>query len=83
VAEDGDLAVRAAEDRLFAAVVSRHGDRLRRCCEQLDSIGLDQQVDHERAPGLPLTIQAMTAVREERIGCQPVANLSARTAALA
>jgi hypothetical protein len=49
VAEDGDLAVRAAEDRLFAAVVSRHGDRLRRCCEQLDSIGLDQQVDHERA----------------------------------
>src|SRR5205809_2235807 len=50
--------------------------------EQFYPVGLDQQVDDERASGLPLAVQAVTTVREERIGCQPVANRSAGAATL-
>jgi hypothetical protein len=32
--------------------------------EDLDTLGLDQQIDDEGAGGLPLTVQAMTAVNE-------------------
>ena len=77
LAEDRDLAVWTAEDPLFAAVVARHVHRLRHAREQLHAVGLDQQVDHEGASGLPLAVQAMTAMREKRIGRQPVANRSA------
>ena len=41
--------------------------RCRIAREQLHAVGLDQQVDHERASGLPLAVQAMTAVDEERV----------------
>src|SRR5437762_1777469 len=50
--------------------------------EQFYPVGLDQQVDDERASGLPLAVKAVTTVREERIGCQPVANRSAGAATL-
>src|SRR5207248_103027 len=80
-AEDRDLAGRAAEDPLLLAAAARNVDRLRLAREQLDAVGLDQQVDDERAAGLPLAIQAVAAVREERLGRKPVANLSAPAAA--
>ena len=77
LAEDGDLAGRAPVDPLRASVVAGHVHRLGVAGEQLHAVGLDQQVDDECAPGLPLTVQAMTAMREERLGREPVANRSA------
>jgi hypothetical protein len=82
LAVDRHLARRAAEDPLRAAVVARHGDRLRLAREQFHTVGLDQQVDDESASGLPLAVQAVTAIREERIGQEPVANRSAGAATL-
>src|SRR5205807_76127 len=63
-------------------VVARRVDRLRRVREQLHTVGLDQQVDDECASGLSLAVQAVTAMREERIGRKPVANRSAGAATL-
>jgi hypothetical protein len=83
VAENGDLAGRAAEDPLLAAVGAGHLDRLRVARQQLHAVGLDQQVDDEGASGLPLAVQAMTAMDEERIGRKPVANRSAGATTLA
>jgi hypothetical protein len=77
LAEDRDLAGRTSEDPLCAAVVARHVDRLRHLPEQLHTVGLDQQVDNEGASGLPLAIQAVTAMNEERLGRKAVANRSA------
>ena len=82
LAEDRDLAGRAPVDPLHAAVVARHVDRLRRARQELDAVGLDQQVDDEGASGLALAVQAVTAMREERIGRKPVANRSAGAATL-
>src|SRR5215208_6243941 len=72
--EDRDLAVGAAIDALLAAVVARHVDRLRLAREHLDSVALYEQVDDERAPRLPLAVQAVAAVDEERFGAEPIAN---------
>jgi predicted DNA-binding protein (MmcQ/YjbR family) len=47
----------------------------------LHPVGLNQDVDDERASSLPLTVQAVATVREERIGRQPVANGAAGAAA--
>jgi hypothetical protein len=47
---------------------------LRDAREQLHTVGLDQQIDDEGTSGLTLAVQAMTAMREERIGRKPVAN---------
>jgi hypothetical protein len=69
-------------DPLLAAVVARHVHRLRPSGEQLDAVGLDQQVDHEGAARLPLTVQAVAAMDEERLGRQPIANGSAAAATL-
>ena len=77
MAEHSHLAAWTTEDLLRAAVVARHVDLLRLSREQLDAIAFDQQVDDERTAGLPLAVQAMTAVDEERLGRQPVANFSA------
>src|SRR5262245_47190598 len=74
LAVDGDLTGRAAEDALRAAVVAGHIDRLWLAHEQLDAVGLDQQVDDERAAGLPLAVEAVAAMDEERLGREPVAN---------
>src|SRR4029450_10234221 len=82
MAEHSPLAGWTTEDLLLAAIVARHVDLLRLSREQLDPVALDQQVDDERAAGLPLAIQAMTAVDEERLRRQPVANLSARAPTL-
>src|SRR6059036_3413303 len=77
LAEDRDLARRTAEDLLFAAVVARHGDRSRIARKQVDPLGLDQQVDDEGASRLSLTVEAVTAMREEGVGCKSVADRSA------
>ena len=82
VAEDRYLAGWTMEDPLHASVVAGHVDRLRGPGEQFYTVGLDQQVDDESASGLPLAVQAVTAVREERIGRKPVANRTASAAAL-
>jgi hypothetical protein len=82
LAEDRHLAGRTSEDPLVAAVVARHVYWLRDAREQLHTVGLDQQVDDESASGLSLAVQAVTAMREERIGHKPVANRSAGAATL-
>ena len=82
LAEDSDLARRTTPDLLLLPAVSRHRDKLRLAGEELHSVGLDQEVDDERAAGLSLTVQAMTAMNEERIGGQAVANRSAGAATL-
>ena len=82
LAVDRDLTRRAPEDSLLLARAARHVHRQRVTREQLDSVGLDQQVDHESASGLPLAVQAVAAMREERIGCKAVANRPARAATL-
>jgi hypothetical protein len=69
-------------DSLDTAIVARHVDRLRIAGGQVDAAGLDQQVDDESASGLALAVQAVTAMREERIGCESVANHSAGAATL-
>ena len=76
LAEDRHLAGRTSENQLLAAVVARHLHGLRRGPEQLHTVALDQQVDDERASGLSLAVQAVTAMREERIGRESVANRS-------
>src|SRR6266498_3357678 len=48
----------------------------------VSTVGFDQQVDDESATGLPLAVQAVTAMCEERIGRKPVANRSAGAATL-
>ena len=78
LAEDRDLAAWATEDPLRAAMVSRYVDRSRLAGEDLDTLGLDQEVDDERAAGLTLTVQAMAAMNEERVRREPVTNASAR-----
>src|SRR5207248_2861084 len=50
--------------------------------QQLHPIGLDQDVDDERASGLSLAVQAVAAVGDQGARGQPVANRSARAAAL-
>src|SRR5689334_16190830 len=82
-AEDRHLADGAAEDRLDAAVVAGnvHGPRV--AGDELDPVGLDQQVDDERAAGLALAVQAVAAVGEEGIRRQPVADGAARAPAFA
>src|SRR5262249_13513804 len=67
VAVDSDLARRAAPDLLLLAAAPRDGNGLRFLSQQLHPIRLDQDVDHERAPGLLLAVEAVTAVHEERL----------------
>ncbi len=61
-------------DPLCGAVVARRVDRFGPSGQQLDPVGLHEQVDHERAAGLPLAVQTVTAVHEERLRRQPVAD---------
>jgi hypothetical protein len=49
--------------------------------QQLDPVGLDQNVDDESAAGLLLAVEAVTAVDEEGLRRQPVANRATRAAA--
>src|SRR5262249_54784504 len=81
LAEHRDLALGTAIDPLRAAVVARQVDRVRRAGQELDAVGLDQQVDHERAARLALAVQAVAAVRDERLIRQPVADRATRAAA--
>src|SRR6185437_7640493 len=81
LAEDRHLTGRTAEDELLAAVVARRLYGFRLAPEQRDTVGLDQEVDHESASGLALAVEAVAAVDEERIGGQPVANRTTGAAA--
>ena len=81
-AVDRYLTRRAPEYSLLLACAARHVHGLWITREQLDPVGLDQQVDHERASGLPLAVQAVAAMGEERIGREPVANRAAGAATL-
>ncbi len=65
-AEDRDLAARTSVDPLHAAVVTRRIDRLRRFGDNLDALGLDEEIDNERAAGLALTVQTVAAMNEQR-----------------
>src|SRR5437660_3404613 len=80
-AEDRHLADRAAEDPLLLSAAARYVDRVRLAREELDPVGLDQQVDDERTSGLPLAVQAVTAMCKERLRPKPIANLPAGAAA--
>jgi hypothetical protein len=82
LAEDCYLTGRATPNLLLFAAAARDGDRLRLAREKPHPVGFDQQVGDERAPGLPLTVQTMTAMDEQRSGHNPVANGAARAAAL-
>src|ERR1700733_13752818 len=82
LAEDRGLTIRTTEDTLHTAVVPRHVDRLRRERGDLDTVGLDQQIDDEGAAGLPLAVQAMTAMNEERLRRQAVSDGAACASAL-
>ena len=77
LAEDRDLARRATPDHLRLPAAARHGNRLRLAGEELHPVGLDQEVDDERAARLSLAVQAMTAVHEEWFGNEPIADCSA------
>ena len=81
--EDRDLARRAAEDPLRRLGTAGDVDRHRVTREQLHSIGLDQQVDHEGTARLPLAVKAVAAVDEERVGREAIPNRAASAAALA
>ena len=81
-AENRNLAGRAAEDSLLLAAAAGHVDRVWFAGDQFDSIGLDEDIDDERAPGLPLAVEAVAAVCEQRFRREPVPNLSAGAAAL-
>src|SRR5689334_1800042 len=82
-AVEGRLAARATKDLLRRSVVARHVDELWLPCQDLDAVERDQRVDDEGAARLPLAIEAMAAVHEERIARQSVANGSACAATLA
>jgi len=82
LAIQGHLARRAAVDALHAPFVARDVDRHRLARQQLDAIGLDQQVDHEGAARLPLAVQAVAAMREQRLRGEAVANRPARARAV-
>src|SRR5690349_20062864 len=82
-AVEGGLAARTAEDRLRRSVVARNVDGLRLAGHDLDPVGLDKEVDDERATCLALAVQAVAAVDEERLARQPIAHRTARTATFA
>jgi len=74
VAVERDLALGTAEDGLRRAVVAEHLDQPGLARRELDAVGLDQDVDRERAPGLPLAVEAMAAVHEKRVARQAIPN---------
>src|SRR5215213_10203993 len=82
LAVERHLARRAPPDPLLLAAATRDGDGLRLAGEKLHSVGLDQDVDHERAARLSLAVQAVAAVDEEGIGREAVANGAAGTTAV-
>jgi hypothetical protein len=65
--EHCNLAGGAAKDSLRAAVVARRVDRMRLTGQHLNPVRLDKHVDHERAAGLPLAVQTVAAIDEERL----------------
>src|SRR5271165_1635774 len=81
MAPDRRFAGGAAVNVMRASAVGRNRDGLGLALELLDPVGLDQRVDHEGAPRLPLTVLAMAAMDEHRPRRQPIAHSSARAAA--
>lgn len=80
VAPDSRLTLGAAVDIMRAVLAwYRHGYWF--AADQLNCLGLDNRIEHERAACQPLAIVAMTTVDEHRLGEELVANGSAGTAA--
>ena len=67
LAIDGDLTGRAAPDPLLLSAAARNGNCAWLSFDDLDSISLDQNVDHEGATRLSLAVQTVAAVDEERL----------------
>src|ERR1700720_106603 len=63
-APKGDLASRAAGNRLPHAAWARDGDHFRLADEKLYAVGFDHRVHHASAAGLALAPTAVTAVGE-------------------
>lgn len=82
VAPDGDLAFRAARDSLFGAARRRHLDIDNISLEQMDPICLDQRVDCECRPGLPLAKAAMAAVDYQWLRLHVVSHVPTAAATL-
>jgi len=68
-------------DVVRMAAVGGHGYGLGRAAEEFDPVGLDQGVDGEGAAGLPLAVEAVTAVGEHRRRGQTKPDLAAGAAA--
>lgn len=64
------------------AAVGRHRDGTESAGEQRDPVGLDQRVDHECAPRLPLTIAAVATMDEHRRASEPIPHCAAGATAL-
>ena len=80
VAPDSGLTLGAAIDIVRSVLAwDRHCYRV--ALEQLDCLGLDDRVEHERTACQSLTVVAMTAVNEHRLGEELVANGPAGAAA--
>ena len=77
LAPDRRAAIGTAKDPMRPATVGRHraGDRI--AGQQLDPIGLDQRVEHERGAGLALAILAVAAMHEHRFRVHAVAQPAA------
>ena len=80
VAPDGSLTLGAAVD-IVRSVLAWDRHRYRFAADQLDCMGLDDRIEHERAACQPLAVVAMTAVNEHRLGEDLVADGSAGAAA--
>ena len=80
IAPDGGLTLWAAIDIVRSVLAwDRHCYRF--ASDQLDCLGLDDCIEHERAARQSLAVVAMTAVNEHRLGEELVADGSAGTAA--
>jgi len=79
VAPDRGLTLGAAMDIVWSVLAwDRHCYRF--AADQLDCLGLDDRIEHERAACQPLAVVAMTAVDEHRMGEELVADGPAGTA---
>src|SRR5436190_21105062 len=79
IAPDGGLTLGAAVDIVRSVFASdRHCYGF--AADQLDCLGLDDRIEHERTACQPLAVVAMTAVDEHRMGEELVADGPAGTA---
>src|SRR4029077_11191261 len=76
IAPNGGLTLGAAVD-IVRSVLAWHRHCYRFAADQLDCLGLDDRIEHERAACQPLAVVAMTTVDEHRLGEELIADGSA------